>query len=115
MTPGQPRPPFNLRAFASVGMACAGLGLPFTGWANHALQLEPMTVARHAWMTAHDSLAVLFVALAACHVAVNRRALWNHLRGATASVAGSRREGLLAVAVVMVLTVVAVSHAFHVR
>ncbi len=59
VTSRQPRPSFNVRAFASVGMACAGLGLPVTGWATHALQFEPMTVARHAWMTAHNSFAVL--------------------------------------------------------
>ncbi len=115
MTPRSPRRPFNLRAFAGVGMACAGLGLPFTGWANHVLQFEPMTVARHAWMTAHDSLAVLFVAFAACHVVLNRRSLWNYLRGGIAGVAGRRREILFAVAVVAVPTVVAVSHAFHLR
>lgn len=113
--PREPRRAFNLRAFASVGMACSGLGLPVTGWANHVLQLEPMTIARHAWMTAHNSLAVLFVAFAACHVVVNWRGLWYHLCGAIARMAGPRREVLLAVAVVMVLTAVAVSHAFHAR
>jgi hypothetical protein len=109
------RQPFNVRAFVSVGMLCAGLGLPWTGWANHLLQGEGMTVARHAWMTAHNSLGVLFALFGAWHVALNRRALANYIRGAFARVAVPRREVLCAAALVTVMTALAVSHAFHVR
>lgn len=96
--------PFRYRTFVSLGMVITALGLPVSGIANHMLQLEPMTLPRHAWMAAHNSLGVLFLVFAVCHVVLNRRAL-----------PALSREAVCAAAVVAVLTFVAAGHAFHVH
>jgi hypothetical protein len=106
--------PFNHRAFVSMMIAAAGIGLPITGIANHLLQFEPMTVQRHAWMAAHNSLGFLFVIFALWHVLLNRRALLNHARGLAARATAVSREAVYAVAVIVLTTAVAAGHAFHV-
>ena len=42
---------FNRRAFVAVGMSVTGLALPISGYANHVLQFDGLTVARHAWVS----------------------------------------------------------------
>jgi len=106
---------FNHRAFVSLTIALAAGGLPVTGIANHVLQLEPMTVARHAWMSAHNSLGVVFVVFVTWHIILNRRALATHLRGLIGRVPAAGRELLWALAVVAVTTGVVVMHAVHLR
>jgi hypothetical protein len=96
-------------------MAFSGLGLPLTGFANHLYQFDEMTTARHAWMTAHNFLATLFVASAIWHVVLNRRALWNHRKGLAAPVPLPSLEALLAFVTVGGLTALFVGHAFHLR
>jgi uncharacterized iron-regulated membrane protein len=102
---------FNARAFASVTLGLSGLGLPITGLANHALAFEPLTMARHAWMSAHNSLGIVFVVASIWHVWLNRRPLWSHLRNAAANAAGVSREALLALAVVA-FSLLFTGHAF---
>lgn len=106
---------FNRRAFASTAMAISGLALPLSGYANHVLQFEGMTVARHAWMSAHTSLGVLFTGFAAWHVALNWRPLLAQLRSVGGSIPVVRRETLLASGLVVITTALAVGHAFLVR
>ncbi len=106
---------FNHRAFVSLTVALTGTGLPVTGIANHLLQAEPMTVARHAWMSAHTSLGVLFVVFVTWHVILNRRALATHLRGLARRVPGGAREVLYALAVVGVTTGMVIAHAIHLQ
>ncbi|HEY3266534.1 MAG TPA: DUF4405 domain-containing protein [Armatimonadota bacterium] len=106
---------FNRRAFASLMAAFAGAGLPVTGVANHLLQFDPLTPERHAWMAAHNSLAFLFLAFALWHVALNRRALLNALRGRLTPIPALSREAALAAAVVTLTTSLAVGHVYLLR
>lgn len=104
---------FNIRSFVSLMVLFAGLGLPVTGIANHVCQFEPLTVTRHAWMTAHNVLALLFVIFAAWHGVLNRRTLWNHLEGIIPGFSPLSRETLFAAGLVAVTVLVTVAHAFH--
>ena len=104
---------FNLRTFAVLMITFSGLGLPVTGLANHLYGFAPPSVERHAWMSAHNVLALLFTVFAVWHVILNRRALWNHLQGLTARLPRAHREAVVAGAVVAVALLVFVGHAFH--
>ena len=105
--------PFNLRAFVAVAAATAGLGLPFTGYANHLLQMEFMTQRRHAWMSAHNSLGLAFVLFAVWHVVLNQRVFLNYFRGAASHWRNMSREVLWAAGLVIIVVVVAVGHTLH--
>ena len=72
---------FNLRAFAVLMITFSGLGLPVTGLVNHFYGFAPLSVERHAWMSAHNVLALLFTVFTVWHVVLNRRALWNSPEG----------------------------------
>jgi len=104
---------FNLRAFATLGVLFSGLGLPVTGIANHVYQFESLSTVRHAWMAAHNSLGLLFVVFCIWHVALNRKALLNHIRAFAVRVPMMSREAIAAVAVVALVLFLFVSHAFH--
>jgi hypothetical protein len=67
---------FNTRAFVAITIALSTLGLPIAGLPLHVLDSAPLTVARHAWMSAHNALGIVFVIFAIWHVVLNRRALW---------------------------------------
>jgi hypothetical protein len=109
------RKPFNQRAFVALVAAGSGVGLPFTGFANHLLQMEPMTLGRHAWMAAHNGLGVTFATFAVWHVILNRRAFLQHVRGAAARWRSVNREVLWATALVAIVLFAAVGHALHVQ
>ncbi len=110
---GNPVKSFNYRAFVTM-MACfSGLGLPATGIVNHFYGFAPATVERHAWMSAHNILGLLFVVFSVWHVVLNRRALWNHMRGGLGRVPAVGREAILAFSVVALALLVFVGHAFH--
>lgn len=102
---------FNLRAFTALMSAFSGLGLPVTGLVNHLYGFAPMSVERHAWMSAHNGLALLFTVFAVWHVVLNRRALWSYLRRPRAR--RPNREAVVAGAVVALALLVFVGHAFH--
>lgn len=104
--------PFNKRAFTALGAAVSGLGLPLTGYANHLYQFSPMTEQRHAWMAAHNILAVLFLAFAAWHVILNRQALLRHAKGIVRNMPFLSREAVLAGLVVASVVFLFVGHAF---
>lgn len=105
--------PFSKRAFVALAAAFAGLGLPVTGVANHVQQMDPMTVQRHAWMSAHNILGVLFVVFAIWHVILNRRALLKYTGGLAERLPRVSREAIWAAALVAVVLVMVVGHAFH--
>jgi hypothetical protein len=109
-----PRKPFNYRAFVAVAALVSGFGLPITGIANHVYAFDPMSMARHAWMTAHNMLGFLFVIFSVWHVALNRRSLWNHLKSSVEQVRAVSREAVIAGVLVTGLTLLFVSHAFFV-
>lgn len=104
---------FRLRAFAAMGMVFSGLALPVTGVVNHFYGFAPLSVERHAWMSAHNALGLLFVAFTIWHVALNRKALWNHLRSAAARAPVVSREAVFAASLVAVVLALFVGHAFH--
>lgn len=104
---------FNTRGFVTLTVALSGLSLPISGLANHVLGFE-LSVARHAWMSAHNSLGVVFVAFSIWHIALNRRPLWSHLRHASVQAVGVSREALAALAVISA-ALLFVGHAFLVR
>ncbi|MDD5712046.1 MAG: DUF4405 domain-containing protein [Smithellaceae bacterium] len=104
---------FNTRAFVALMVATSGVSLPITGIANHLYGFSSMTVARHVWMAAHNVLGLLFVIFSIWHVIINRKAFWNHLRGSAAHVSLMSREAVLAGAVLAVILLIFIGHAFH--
>ncbi len=107
--------PFGQRAFVASLAAFSGLGLPATGLANHLLQMEQMTLRRHVWMSAHNTLAVIFAVAAVWHIILNRRALLNHARSVSSGLSGVSREATCAGIIVAFLLFVFVGHAFLLR
>jgi len=104
---------FNTRSFVTLMIALSGLGLPVTGIANHFLGFAPPSVGRHAWMSAHNGLGILFVVFSLWHVVLNRRALWKHVRNASLRIPAMSREAMYAGAVVTLVLVLFVGHALH--
>jgi hypothetical protein len=84
---------FKHRAFVSLMMVFSGLTLPVTGIANHVYGFAPLSVERHAWMSAHNALGQLFVVFSIWHVVLNRKALWNHMRNTAAHILGVSHPG----------------------
>ena len=104
---------FNKRAFVALTAASAGLGLPITGLANHMFQMDLIGFRRHAWMVAHTSLGVLFLAFVIWHMILNRRTLLQYVRGFYAHLPGVSREAFWAVGLVAAVLFIAVGHAFR--
>lgn len=104
---------FKPRAFTAMMMVFNGIGLPVTGIANHVYGFAPLSVERHAWMSAHNALGVLFAAFSIWHIVLNRRALWNHAKRAASSIPAISRETMLAGGVVAITLLLFVGHAFH--
>ena len=104
---------FNKRAFISTGLCAAMLFLPASGYMNHQLQAEALTVGRHFWMSVHNMTSLLFSIFLVLHVTYNWRSLLRYLK----SVQPLRfsKEGVAAVAMVVVIVGVFASHVFHVR
>jgi hypothetical protein len=104
---------FNLRGFVILTATVSGLGLPITGLANHVHQMELIiSFSRHAWMSVHTILGVLFAMSTVSHAILNRRMLLNYVRGHSAR-PGIGREAVGAVILVTIMLFVAVGHAFH--
>ena len=104
---------FNWRGFVILTATVAGLGLPITGLANHLHQLEPIvSFSRHAWMSAHNILGVLFMVSTVSHAIFNRRILLNYVRGHAAR-PEIGREAVGAIVLVAVMLFITVGHAFH--
>ena len=103
----------NPRAFTAMMMVFSGLGLPLTGIVNHAYGFAPLSVERHAWMSAHNALGILFALFAIWHIVLNRRAVWNHVRSTASRIPAMSREAMLAGGVVAITLLVFIGHAFH--
>ncbi len=110
---GNPARSFRHRAFVAMVMVFSGLALPVTGIANHFYGFAPPSVERHAWMSAHNALGLLFVVFSIWHVVLNRKALWTHVRNTAANLPIVSRETMLAGCVVAVMLALFVGHAFH--
>jgi hypothetical protein len=106
---------FNQHAFTALGASLSGLGLPFTGLANHIYQLDSMTLPRHAWMSAHNTLGILFLFFVIWHIVLNRRTLAKYVRGFTAGRGFASREAICATVIVVFFVSFFVGHAFHIQ
>lgn len=100
--------PFNKRAFIGAMALFTGISLPLSGLANHVTGFEGLSLERHAWMAAHNVMALLFSVFVVWHAVLNRHMLARHLRSAS----HLSREALWAGSIVAVLMLVAVGHAF---
>ncbi|MFH1033687.1 MAG: DUF4405 domain-containing protein [Pseudomonadota bacterium] len=107
------KPSFNLRAFTALTAATAGLGMPLTGYANHLYQMSPMTVTRHAWMSAHTILGIVFSVVTIWHIVLNRHVLFNYAKDKALRTSHISREAILAVGVVGFFLFIALGHALH--
>ena len=104
--------PFNKRAFISTALFVSGLILPFSGFMNHYLQFEKLTLERHFWMSAHDIAGILFIIFAILHISFNWRVLMNYAKKAQEMFIS--KEALTAVAFVIIIVGLVSSHAFHI-
>jgi hypothetical protein len=95
----------------ATAMVLSGTGLPITGFANHLYAGQEASIARHAWMAAHNSLAIVFAAFVIAHVVTNGGAVWRYMT-AFASHRPAAWDCLWAVAIVTITTTLAVGHAF---
>jgi hypothetical protein len=105
--------PINKRAFISIAMFVSLMGLPVSGIMNHQLQFEPLTPARHFWMSVHDVSAILFVALAIIHICYNWRVLLHYVQKAKETVIS--KEAIMAALLVVIIVGVISSHVLHVN
>jgi hypothetical protein len=103
----------NTRAFVAMVIGLSGLGLPLTGVANHIHGFSELTVERHAWMSAHNALGLVFVTFSVWHAALNWRPLWKYIRTAAARIPPVSREAALAGLLLALLLAVSVGHAFR--
>ena len=108
----EPKKRINVRAFVAIGIGLCGMGLPVTGLVNHFRELSPVTVAAHAWHSAHNVLGVLFVFFSVWHIVLNRRPMWDYLRSKTSRVPSISRELALAGVIVASVLFVFVAHEF---
>lgn len=104
--------PFDARTFTVLGAVLSGLSLPFTGIANHIRQFEPLTRQRHAVMSAHWALGLLFLFFVAWHILLNRRALARHFRSMLDRRRLLHREAFWALGVVTMLLGLAIAHTY---
>ncbi len=104
------RKPFSWRAFWSLLLAVTVVGLAWSGLENHEHGFE-LTVARHAWMSAHNGLATLFGIAVLAHLVMNWRPLLRYVRGLAARTLPVSREALVALAITAGVLLLLVGHA----
>jgi hypothetical protein len=102
---------FNKRAFFSIGMLVSGIGLPLSGLMNHYTGFEPLTVERHFWMSVHDVSGILFAIFALSHIILNRRSIITYIHTIKGRLVN--REAIAAIIIVLFITALISSHAFH--
>lgn len=103
---------FNKRAFISSALFISCLSLPFTGFINHSLQFDQLSVERHFWMSAHNVAGILFIIFAILHVSYNWRALLSYAKKFKEKFVS--KETIAAIALVIIVVGLISSHAFHV-
>ena len=113
MKPQQNTRRLNTRAFVALMIGLTGLGLPVTGVVNHIYGFSPLSVERHAWMSAHNALSLLFLVFSVVHIALNRRALMIHINSKALQIPAISRELVVACIVITITLLILVGHAFH--
>lgn len=104
---------FNTRAFISTGMLLSFIGLPFSGYMNHILGFEGLTVRRHIWMSVHNMLGILFLIFTLYHIILNRKPIINNLKKVQGTILS--REALYAASLILFFVTLLVLHAVHIR
>lgn len=103
---------FNRRAFVSIAMFLSGLCLPFSGFMNHRLQFETLTVERHFWMTVHNVAAILFAIFTIIHISYNWKVLIHYANKAKEITIS--KEAVAALTLVIIIVGLFSLHAFHI-
>jgi protein-S-isoprenylcysteine O-methyltransferase Ste14 len=108
MNPSKRRP-FNRRAFAALALAICGLMLPVS-----AVLMEEGRhgQGRNLWGPVHGAFGLLFVAFALWHIYMNRRLMWNHIKGAPAKAHSVSRELIVAVVLIGACMALLLGHEF---
>ena len=106
-TPSQ----FRIRAFTAILLVATGMGLAVTGIVNHFYAFSDVTAARHAWMSAHNLLGVLFLVFAVWHAVLNRRLLFSHMKSSSTGIFRISREAVWASGTIILLLAFVVGHA----
>jgi hypothetical protein len=94
-------------------MLISGLCLPLSGLMNHYTGFDPLTVERHFWMSVHDVSGILFVIFAVLHIILNRRTIKTYIHTLKGKLIN--KEAFAALIIVIFITALISSHAFHVR
>lgn len=113
MEPSEQKKPFNRRAFVSLILLASGLMLPLSGVMNHSLQFEPLTQARHFWMSVHNMSALIFSISAFMHISTNWRSLIYYVKKIQGVLIS--KEAITAFVLVFGIVFLFASHTFHVR
>lgn len=109
----EPKPGFQHRIFISLLLTMAAAALVVSGVAVYikpegsvarALGWTFLGLSKGDWEAVHTTVSLCFVLVAAVHLGLNWGAFRHHLRRACARAGGARREGLLAL-IVLVLVV----------
>lgn len=80
---------------------------------NHFLAFDTLTVERHAWMSAHNVLGLLFLLFAVFHIFFNWKGLMKYIKNSISFIIS--REALVALSLIVFFLVLIVSHAYHVN
>ncbi len=107
----QIKKPFNKRAFVANGMFFSGIILPFSGYMNHRLQMDPISGSRHFWMSVHNMAAILFTICVVIHIYYNWNSLVKYLNKAKNLKVS--KEAIAAFVIVVVIIGLFSSHALH--
>ena len=92
--------PFNKRALVDIALAITAIGLPVTAILMESTPRElGFNSTRHMWTEMHGSFGLLFMVFPVWHVILNRKVLWNFIKGAGATHSVSR-EAIVAVMIV---------------
>lgn len=102
---------FNKRSFITIAMFLSVLILPFSGYMNHSLQFEPLTTARHFWMSVHNVEAILAMLFTTIHLSYNWRIMVKYSKN-IAKVTVSK-EAIAAIIMVIFIVGLFSLHALH--
>ncbi len=102
----------NPRALSTLLMLISFLLLPPSGIALHLADPSSQAGARFIFMAIHNVAAVIFLVAGAFHVVYNRRPLRAYMAAKTATALALRKELVVSLAVVSILTALSLLHVF---
>jgi succinate dehydrogenase/fumarate reductase cytochrome b subunit len=103
--------PFNKRAFISTALFISVLILPFSGYMNHILQFDTLSIEKHLSMSLHNVAGILFALFVIFHITFNWSALLNYAKKAKEKFVS--KETITALALVILVVCLFSSHVFH--